>query len=750
MSRVFLHSRALSGFPALLAIGLAACAARSTAPAAPAPQTTAVAPASPLQPPEAAVRASERLQPTGLEMGTMWTFENPPLDYWARTYNFRPTQQWLDHVRLSALKYDEECTASFVSSDGLIMTNHHCGRSCTEALSSPQNDLVAKGFYAPTRAEEKVCPDLFVDQLVSIQDVTQQVRAAAPASASDSAATAATEAASQRIESECAAQTKLRCEVVSLYHGGQYHLYRYQRYQPVKLVFAPELQTGYFGGDPDNFTYPRYDLDITFVRAYQADGRTPVHPADYFRWRAEGPNPGEPVFVPGNPGTTSRLITLSQFMYARAFRLPFTIAYLQSQYEMLQQQAQRGPEEAQRVRNDMFDISNSLKAYRGEYGGVLDTLIVARKIAWERDFRNKVQANAQLRAEYGDVWDRMAAIQAQKLAVAPPRNAANIMLFPDPIQIAGVILQIAQQSALPDAQRQPQFRGQNLAQLRAQIGQIPMDTADAIAVTTRRLQLLAPVVPANDPILSQMMTPGESPQAAARRLVGSSRILDPAFRQQLLSGGTAAVNASTDPIVRLARNMVAASATLDPRWARVNAEESAQQARLARALFAVYGTSVAPDATFTLRISDGVVQGYPYNGTEAPPFTTIGGLYARSAEFQNKDPFTLAPSWANRRAAVNMDTYFNLVATNDITGGNSGSPLIDEQGRIVGLIFDGNIESLPITYMFPVENERAVAVHAAGITEALRSVYQATALLRELTGAEAGAAATTTRQGGTR
>ena len=742
MSRVSLRARVRHRLPALLVVGLAACATHTAAPPTPAPQPSSVAPSSPLQPPAAAERASERLQPTGLEMGTMWTFENPPLDYWARTYNFRPTQQWLDNVRLSSLKYDEECSASFVSPDGLIMTNHHCGRDCNEQLSGPGHDYVASGFYAPTRADEKVCPNLYVDQLVSIEDVTQQVQSAAPAGPSDSVGAAAAEAASRRIEGECATQTHLQCQVVSLYHGGMYHLYRYHRYQPVKMVFAPELQTGFFGGDPDNFTYPRYDLDVTFVRAYEDDGRTPVHPANYFRWRAEGPNAGEPVFVTGNPGTTSRLITLSQFMYNRAFRLPFTIAYLQTQYEMLQEQARQGPEQAQRVRQEMFEYSNSLKAYRGEYGGLLDTLIVARKIAWERDFRNRVQANAQVRGQFGDVWDRMAAIQADKLAVAPPRNAANTMLFPDAIQIAGLIVRIAQQSALPEAQRQRQFRGQGLQQLRAQVEQVPMDTADAIAMTARRLQLLQPYVSTNDPIMGQLLHPGEAPQAAARRLIASSHVLEPAFRQQLLAGGVAAVNASTDPLIRLARDMESASATLEPRWNRLQADESAQQARLARALFAVYGTTVAPDATFTLRISDGRVQGYPYNGTEAPPFTTIGGLYARSAEFQNKDPFTLAPSWAGRRGAVNLDTYFNLVATNDITGGNSGSPLIDQEGRIVGLIFDGNIESLPITYMFPVENERAVAVHAAGITEALRNVYQATALVRELTGTGAGTAAT--------
>ncbi len=720
----------------LCLVGLAGCAGR-TPPAAtpmPLPTPTSITPA-PLTPPPAAVRAAEHLQPTGLELGTMWTFENAPLTYWAREYNFRPTQEWLDHVRLSSLKYDNECSASFVSPDGLVMTNHHCGRDCVEAQSTPQRDYVTTGFYAATRAEEKVCPNIYVDQLVSIEDITPQMQSAVPAGASDSATTAAVTAATARIEQACNTQTKLRCEVVSLYHGGQYHLYRYQRYAPVKLVFAPELNTGFFGGDPDNFTYPRYDLDVTFVRAYEADGVTPVHPKDYFRWRAEGAAVNEPVFVTGNPGTTSRLITVAQLMYERDFRHPFYIAYLQSQYDMLQQEAKQGPEAAQRVRQDLFEVSNSLKAYQGEERGLLDTLVVARKIAWERDFRNRLDANAQARAQYADVFDRLAAVAAEKLAVAPHLNAANVGLFPDPLQLAGTLVQVVRERGLPQAQRSEGMRGDTAELLAARLQQaIPYDTAEGIAMLARRIRLVQTVLPAGDPFLAQLVRPGETPEQAARRLVASSRIGEAAFRQQLLTGGAGAVSASPDPLVRLANAMMTTSAELQPRWARVQAQERAQQARLARALFAVYGTAVAPDATFTLRISDGRIEGYPYNGTLAPAYTTIYGLYARSTEFQNKDPFTLAPTWASRRAAVDMSKYLDQVSTNDITGGNSGSPLIDQQGRIVGLVFDSNIEALPSTFLFPIENGRTVAVHTAGITEALRSVYQATALLRELTG----------------
>ena len=578
MSPTFSRALVRPALPLLLSLALAACASSkgAQAPAAPVPQAQPAATSSPLQPPEAAVRASQHLRPTGLELGTMWTFENPPLDYWARTYNFRPTKEWLDNVRLSSVRFADYCSASFVSSDGLVMTNHHCGRECVEAQSTPQRDYVTTGFYAATRAEEKTCPNVYLDQLVSIEDVTQRVQGAVPAGASDSAASAAASAASSRLEQECSTTTKLHCQVVSMYHGGQYQIYRYQRYQPVKLVFAPELQAGFFGGDPDNFTYPRYDLDVTFVRAYEADGVTPLHPKNYFRWRAEGAAPGEAVFVTGNPGSTSRLITVAQWMYERQFRHPFLINILRSRYQGLLEEAKQGPEAAQRVRQETFEISNSLKAYEGEQRGLLDTLLVARKIAWEREFRAKVAANPQLQSQFADVWDKLAAIAAEKVSVAPRLNAANPMLFPDALQLAGLIVMIPEQAALPEAQRNPQFRGPALQQLRTQAAQMPLDTGD-VAGLAQRLRLLQSILPANDAFLGGVINTGETPEQAARRLVTSSRLSDVAFRQQLLNGGAAAINASTDPLVKLAREMSAVSRELTPRWTRLQADEHARR-----------------------------------------------------------------------------------------------------------------------------------------------------------------------------
>ncbi|MBI4544788.1 MAG: S46 family peptidase, partial [Gemmatimonadetes bacterium] len=398
---------------------LLGCASRGGSPeGAPAPAAAAPANAmSPLEPPPGALRTADRVQLTGLELGTMWTFENPPLEYWKTRYGFEPTAEWLEHVRLASVRYGEICSASFVSPNGLVMTNHHCARDCVEAVSTDTRDYVIEGFYAATRNDELLCPDLFLDQLVSIEDVTERVQAAAPAGAAERAIAEAQEAEQQEIVQECEAASGLQCQVVSLFHGGQYRLYRYQRYAPVKLVFAPELQAGFFGGDPDNFTYPRYDLDVAFVRAYQSDGKAPLGTPQYFRWDADGAAEEELVFITGNPGGTSRQATVAQLMYERSYRHRFIVRLRQEQRDFLRGVAARGPEAERQVRDQLFNIENSLKAYTGQLAGLNDTLLLGRKLRWEREFRQKVEAYAKLRESYGDIWDRIARIQAEKLTV---------------------------------------------------------------------------------------------------------------------------------------------------------------------------------------------------------------------------------------------------------------------------------------------------------------------------------------------
>ncbi|HEX6559193.1 MAG TPA: S46 family peptidase, partial [Longimicrobiales bacterium] len=416
--------------PLLIIVASACSSAQQPVVTAPAPTPTPVAtPAAapavpqPLQPPAAALRVADRALLSGTELGTMWTFENAPVDYWKKQYSFTPSKDWLDHARLSSVRYGEYCSASFVSPNGLVITNHHCARECVEANSRDGTDHVEHGFYAATRAEEKLCPGLFLDQLVAVENVTTQVQAAR--GASDTEIGRAQSAAIDRLQQECEQQSKLTCQVVTLYHGGQYQLYKYKRYAPVKLVFAPELQAGFFGGDPDNFTYPRYDLDFSVVRAYDAGGSTPAQTPQYLHWRTDAPREGDLVFVTGNPGSTSRQITVSRVLYEREFRHPFLIQYLRAQRDLLEKLAAQGPQMEQQVRENLFEVSNSLKAYEGEYAGLQDSLLLGRKIRWERELRSRIQADANLRGQYGDVWDRLADLQIRKLQVSPRMNLSN-------------------------------------------------------------------------------------------------------------------------------------------------------------------------------------------------------------------------------------------------------------------------------------------------------------------------------------
>lgn len=716
-----------------LVLFVVGCASSGPTTEAPAPAMTTSG--TRLEPSPGALRAAENVQLTGTELGTMWTFENPPLEYWRERYGFTATPEWLEHVRLSSVRYGQICSASFVSPTGLVMTNHHCARRCIEAVSTAEDDLVVKGFYAPSRAEEKVCPNLYLDQLVSTEDVTARVQAAVPADASPTEATAATEAERERIEGECSSATGMQCQVVSLYHGGQYQLYRYRRYAPVKLVFAPELQAGFFGGDPDNFTYPRYTLDVAFVRAYREDGNTPASTPHYFSWSPGGAREGELVFITGNPGSTSRQITVSQALYEQYYRHPFTIDFLREQRDFLIWLAQTDPEMERRVRDQLFSIENSLKAYSGQYAGLQDTMLMGRKIRWERELRQRVEADARLRSEYGNLWDRMASIEAEKVSIAPRVNINNPnFIGGQEITIAAELVRYIQAMELPEESRPERYRGAQLAEVEQAL-RTPTQSNRAVStrLLTIRLELARRWLRPDDPFIRMAFQPNETPAAAAERLISTTRVGEATYRATLMQGGVRALNSADDPLLRLVRQMVETYSRLEPRLVELNAAEAVQNERLAHALFAVYGTQLPPDATFTLRISDGVVAGYPYNGTQAPAKTTYYGMFGRSADFDNRMPWTMPESFDRRRGALDLSLPLNFVSTNDITGGNSGSPIIDREARVVGIAFDGNIEQLPNEFLFRTETGgRTVAVHSVGIMEALRQIYRATALVEEL------------------
>jgi len=689
-----------------------------------------------LAPPMSAVALAEEVTLDGTEMGTMWTFENPPLEYWAETYGFRPTTDWLEHVRLASVRYGGGCSASFVSPDGLVMTNHHCARGCVDAVANEGEDFLVNGFKAESKSEERLCPNLFLDQLIEIEDITAEIHGAAQAGMSNEEISDAQVALSDEISETCGAETGLECQVVNLFHGGQYMLYKFKRFQPVKLVFAPELQTGFFGGDADNFVYPRYNLDITFVRAYEEDGTTPASTPHFFAWDADGAGEGELVFVTGNPGSTARQITLSQYMYEREIFHPMILAFFDQRLEILHEIQRMDPERGREMQNMIFGFENTQKLYRGELAGLRSDYLTSRKIRWENDFKAEVAKSPSLQAEYGDVWAQLSDIQNEKarLAAVVYMNNPGFLGASQHLATAGTLHQYVSEMARPEADRPPQFQGNRLARVEAQLAsdaEWPMD--QSVGMLTGRLMLAETWLPADAP-LNQARNAGETPEAAAKRLIQGSQIGDPAFRQAMVDGGPDAIANANDPLLNLVVEMRAAQAQALPGWGAANAAEDVQNERFAKALFAVYGTDLPPDATFTLRITDGVVERYRYNETYAPAHTSIYGFYARATEFENEMPWTMPQSWWDAKDEIDMSVPINFVSTNDITGGNSGSPVIDRDAKLVGIAFDGNPESLPNEFFFAAEDGRTVSVSSAGIIEALRSVYHMDALVKEILG----------------
>jgi hypothetical protein len=703
---------------------------------APAPPKVAAESGGMLTPSAEAYALAEEVTLDGTEMGTMWTFENPPMDYWAKTYGFRPSSDWLEHARLSSVRYGGGCSASFVSPDGLVMTNHHCARGCVDAVANEGEDFLVNGFQARSKSEERVCPNLFLDQLIEIEDITDRIHGAALAGMTDEEISEAQGALADEISETCEANTDFECQVVNLFHGGQYKLYKYRRFQPVKLVFAPELQAGFFGGDPDNFVYPRYNLDISFVRAYQEDGTTPASTPHYFEWDPDGAAEGELVFVTGNPGSTARQITLSQYMYEREIFHPMILAFFDQRLEVLHEIQRTDPERGRAMQNMIFGYENTQKLYRGELRGLRSPELTAKKIRWEQDFKAALAQDPALQAEYGDVWDRLAKIQQQKAALAPTvyMNNPSFLGASQHLATAGLLQQYVAEMAKPEAERMGMFQGEQVAQVRAQLeGGEAFALDQSVGMLAGRLMLADIWLPADAP-LNQVVRPGESYEAAATRLVNSSRVGNPAFRQEIMNGDVEALADANDPLLALAGEMRAAQAAALPAWGAANAAEEVQNERFAKALFAVYGTDLPPDATFTLRITDGVVERYRYNETFAPAQTSIYGFYARATEFGNQMPWTMPKSWWDAKDSVDMSVPINFVSTNDITGGNSGSPVIDRDARLVGIAFDGNPESLPNEFFFAAENGRTVSVHSAGIIEALQSVYKMDALVKEILG----------------
>ena len=663
------------------------------------------------------------------EFGTMWTFEAPPFDYWKARYGFTPTKEWLDHVRLASIRLPN-CSSSFVSSRGLVMTNHHCARECITAVSTPDSNFQELGFVAKTEAEERKCPGLYVDQLLGIEDVTDKIQGAVTTRL-PAQQVGQRNAAMDSLVKSCESEPGLKCQVISYYQGGAYSLYRFKRFDDLRLVMAPEEAISFFGGDPDNFTYPRYDLDLSLMRVYQND--RPYEPKDYLRWSKTGPGEGDLVFVTGNPGSTGRLLTVAQMEYLRDVQYPAQLSSYERNLAVLRELSQRDEETRRAVENDIFSLENSKKAVTGYLSGLQDSSLMAKKRAFERDFRRRIAADPRLRARYGASWDAIATAQRQLAALAKQQRWYSFGGSPL-LNAAGGLVRIPEQSRLPDSLRLPQYRGEGLNNIKKSVlGDVPTEPEQDKQMLQAWLTQAGKDLPKNDPYLSAFLR-GRSPEVAAEAAVNGTKLADSTERAALLEGGSAAVAGSKDPLIVLARRLNPIAMRVQQRAARLGDVISANAEKVGQAIFAAYGRSLPPDATFSLRISDGVVKSFPMNGTIAPYKTSFYGLYARSAEFDDKPPFQLPNRWKTHRARLDLGQPLDFVTTNDIIGGNSGSPVINKNAEVVGLIFDGNIEQLPNRFLYTDAVARAVAVHSRGLTEALRKVYEADRIADELEG----------------
>ncbi len=661
----------------------------------------------------------------------MWLLDKFPSDQVEKLYGFRPDQRWLDRVRLSALRLAQGCSAAFVSPRGLVQTNHHCAEHCIEQLSRAGKDLLAAGFYAKEEKDEAKCPDFELDQLIDIGDVTPRVREAIDGKEGE-AFTEGKRAVKAAIAKECSGgDDALRCDVVELYEGGVYNLYKYRRFQDVRLVFAPEQAIAFFGGDPDNFEFPRYDLDVSYLRAYR-DGKPFDASANFFRYAPEDVKPGDLTFTVGNPGSTKRLNTVAELEYNRDVTLPRALFRLSELRGLLTEFQTKGAEEKRIAAGRLFGVENSLKAQKGRFEALVDPALIAAKTQAENELRARVNEDPALKAEAGTAWDAIRDTlerwkpKSEKYAYTEGRAAFDSQLFADAL----ALLRYPAEKAKPDEKRLPEYTDANFPSLRqSMLADRPFYPELQKLTLTFSLTKLREALGPDDPFVRKVLG-AKSPAGLANELIDGSKLGDVAVRKALLEGGEPAIDASSDPMIALARLV-----DQDFRAIRKDYEDNAlaplnkAHGAVARARFKIYGTSIYPDATFTMRVSYGAVKGYWQNGKFIEPMTRIGGLFERAT---GSSPYKLPESWIDARPALTMDQPMNFVTTNDIIGGNSGSPVLNKAGEIVGLIFDGNIQSLGGDFGFDPAVNRAVAVNVGALREALTKVYHADRIAAEL------------------
>ncbi|MGO8701946.1 MAG: S46 family peptidase [Limisphaerales bacterium] len=661
----------------------------------------------------------------------MWLFNQPPRALLRDRYHFDATDAWLDHLRKASIRFNSGGSGSFVSRDGLLISNHHVGADALQKLSTKDKNYLRDGFYARTTDQEIKCLDLELNVLESIEDVTARVNAAVPKEADPASAFAARRKIIAEIEKQSQDQTGLRSEVVTLWQGGAYHLYRYKRYTDVRLVFAPEQQMAFFGGDPDNFEFPRFDLDICLFRAYE-NGQ-PVHPSDYLRFSREGPREGDLVFVSGNPGRTSRLLTVAELKELRDQAIPFRLMSLKDREVLLESWSARTDENARRAKEVLFGVKNSRKAYDGRLAGLLSPALMQGKEAAEADFKSRLEGKpewAEALNAYGKIDAAVHILKQQE--VKYNLLEGGLAFNSESFRLARTLLRAGAERPKPNGERLREYSESGRVSLELALFSTKPIYADLEKLTLAdSLALLADELGADDPFVRQILG-GKSPRHRARDLIDGTKARDAAWRKQLYEGGASAVAAARDPMIELAR-------LIDPEARSLRAVYDAQtevknqaHAAISRARNALEGSSGYPDATFTLRLAFGAVKSYEANGEPVAPFTTFAGLYAKAAEMKNRQPFDLTPLWERRKASVKMTTPLDFVCTDDIIGGNSGSPVVNRAGDFAGIIFDGNLESLPWDFAFDEKEGRAIAVDSAAILEALEHIFRAKDLVAEL------------------
>jgi len=655
----------------------------------------------------------------------MYLFNDLPRELLAERYGFEPTQEWADHLRLSSVRFNIGGSGSFVSSDGLVLTNHHVASDTLHKLSTPERNLIDDGYLARSLAEELRAPDLELNQLVAMVDVTERVSGAVSAGASVEEAAQQRRAVMATIEQESLDQTGLRSDVVTLFGGAKYHLYRYKKYTDVRLVWAPETKAAFFGGDADNFEYPRYNLDATLMRVYE-DGK-PAQLEHFLAWNDAPLESGELVFVSGHPGRTQRIYTVAALKFLRDDRLPYVLDYLRRKEILMQQFALEGNEESRRARDELFGIQNARKAYTGMLAGLQNPSTIEEKSRREQQLLEAVQANPEL-ADLAEAWQEVADVQQRKREMLTQTVSLRSRFF----DIALELVVLAAEDQKPNATRLREYTDAGRESLLQELLSTAPIYRDLEQVKLAdELARLAELRGGDDPLVQQVLS-GKGPRDRAAELIAGTQLDEVDARRALVDGGANAVEASQDPLIQLARMLESEYRRIRGQNEQLEERERQAYAKITRAVTAIEGTGGYPDATFTLRLAFGEIKGYEEDGRWIEPTTNFAGAYQHAEAHAGQADFDLPPSWLEAKSKVDLQTQLNFVCTADIIGGNSGSPVVDRKGKLVGLIFDGNIHSLTSDYLYTDAQARAVSVAAVGIKEALRSIYQAPDLANQL------------------